>query len=244
MIQDEDRTDDAPILGCENLTRIYENGHVLALDDVSVAFQRGDLVSVMGPSGCGKTTLLNILGTLDRPTSGSVFIDGQRLSPGADLDGIRSRKIGFVFQAFHLLPTMTAIENVQVPMFESDLSPRQRREKAGGLLETVGIGARRNHLPTQLSGGERQRVAIARALANDPVILLADEPTGNLDSRTGAEVLEMFLRLHRERRLTVVVVTHSPEVSEATHRRIRMLDGRIISDELADRKVAEREAVR
>ena len=156
-----------------------------------------------GPSGCGKTTLLNILGALDEPDSGSIFFEDQPFPHrSADLDRFRSSKVGFIFQAFHLLPTLTALENVQVPMFEGPLTSRERSKKASELLDRAGIGHRANHLPNKLSAGERQRVAIARALANDPVLLLADEPTGNLDSRTGEDILTMFGQLQGERGVT------------------------------------------
>jgi putative ABC transport system ATP-binding protein len=185
----------------------------------------------MGPSGCGKSTLLNLLGALDRPDSGEVFFEGVPLSRQPSLARLRSRKIGFVFQSFHLLPTLTSIENVQVPMFGGPLSAPSRASKARELLETVGVLHRARHLPSRLSVGERQRVALARALANDPVVLLADEPTGNLDTRATAEVLDLFASLNRERGLTLVVVTHSPEVARRCRRVLWMSDGRLVKDE-------------
>src|SRR5262245_54033589 len=202
------------ILRVENVGRTYSDGEVTALAGVSLEIRQGEYVAIMGPSGSGKSTLLNLLGTLDRPTSGELYFEGQPLSKLRDLDGFRSRKIGFVFQSFYLLPTLTAVENVQIPMFETGVSPSERVTKAQQLLEAVSMSHRANHLPTQLSVGERQRVAIARALANDPPLLLADEPTGNLDSRSGNDVLELFDELHREHGKTLLVITHSQEVAE------------------------------
>jgi len=218
------------LVRCEHLNKVYKDGNVAAVVDLSFTIHRGEYVAIMGPSGCGKSTLLNLIGVLDYPDSGAIYFEEQPLSPLADVDALRSDKIGFVFQAFHLLPTLSAIENVQMPMFEGRLSSRQRLKKAAELLDSVGMGHRKSHLPMQLSAGERQRVAIARALANDPILLLADEPTGNLDSHTGLEILAMFDRLHTEKRMTLVVVTHSQEVAEQAQRLIRMRDGRIIED--------------
>ena len=220
-----------PLLSAEHLHKVYPDGKVVALGDVSLVIAAGEYVTIMGPSGCGKSTLLNLLGALDVPDSGEVFFDGVPLSRQPSLARLRSRKIGFVFQSFHLLPTLTSLENVQVPMFGGPLSASSRARKARELLETVGIGHRAKHVPTKLSVGERQRVAIARALANDPVLLLADEPTGNLDSRSAAEVLDLFSSLNRDRGLTLVVVTHSPEVARRSGRVLWMSDGRLVSDE-------------
>jgi putative ABC transport system ATP-binding protein len=172
-----------------------------------------------------------LLGGLDRPDGGEVFFEEQPLSAIRDLDRFRSQKVGFVFQSFYLLPTLTAAENVQVPMFEGPLSARERVHKANTLLAAVGLTERRDHLPMRLSVGERQRVAIARALANDPVLLLADEPTGNLDSRTAEEVLDLFDQLHRERGLTMVVVTHGEDVARRAQRVIRMRDGKVMNSD-------------
>jgi len=217
-------------LRCEHLSKVYKDGNVAALVDLGVTIRRGEYVAIMGPSGCGKSTLLNLIGVLDLPTSGEVYFEEQSVSKMPDADGLRAEKIGFVFQAFHLLPTLSAIENVLMPMFEGRLPAKQRLKRATELLEAVGMGHRKSHLPTKLSAGERQRVAIARALANDPILLLADEPTGNLDSRTGDEILALFDRLHEENRMTLVVVTHSQEVADRAERLIRMRDGRIIED--------------
>jgi putative ABC transport system ATP-binding protein len=218
------------LLRTEGLTKTYPDGRVNALVDVSVGIRRGEYIAIMGPSGSGKSTLLNLLGALDRPSAGEVYFEGRPLRELGDLDHFRSQKIGFVFQSFYLLPTLTAVENVQIPMFEGPLGASARAHKAGELLAAVGMGHRAHHVPGQLSVGERQRVAIARALANDPVLLLADEPTGNLDSHTAAEVLDLFAALHRDRGMTLAVVTHSAEVAERAERVVRLRDGRVLDD--------------
>lgn len=215
------------LLRGENLTRVYPDGDVQALRGVSLTVNRGGSVAITGPSGCGKSTLLHILGGLDRPTSGEVFVEGVPLNQ-LDLDEYRARRVGFVFQSFYLLPTLTAQENVQVPMFEAPWPRSERAGKAEKLLSEVGLSHRLRHLPNRLSVGERQRVAIARALANEPTLLLADEPTGNLDSVAQGEVLEILARLRRERSLTLVVVTHSPEVAEWADRVIKLRDGKVV----------------
>jgi putative ABC transport system ATP-binding protein len=219
------------LLRAERLSRQYPDGNVTALVDVSFGIRPGEYVSIMGPSGSGKSTLLNLLGALDTPTSGEVYFEGQPLSTMPSLDELRSEKIGYVFQSFYLLPMLTAVENVQIPMFESRLSARERASRAAELLASVNMSHRADHLPSRLSVGERQRVAIARSLANQPRLLLADEPTGNLDTRTGLEILELFARLHNERQMTLVVITHSQEVADRTERIIHIRDGRIESDE-------------
>jgi putative ABC transport system ATP-binding protein len=218
----------APLLRATGLEKTYPDGDVRALRGVSLAVAAGEFVAITGPSGCGKSTLLHVLGGLDRPDAGEVFFDGRPMA-SLDLDTFRARRVGFVFQSFHLVPTLTALENVQVPMFESDRPRGERPRRARGLLEEVGLSQRAGHLPRRMSVGERQRVAIARALANEPGLLLADEPTGNLDSAAQAEVLELLTRLRRERGLTLVIVTHSPEVAAAADREIRLRDGRIVS---------------
>jgi putative ABC transport system ATP-binding protein len=223
-------SDGIPLIRCEGLNKVYPDGNVAAVVDVSLALTRGEYTAITGPSGCGKTSLLNLLGALDQPDSGEIFFEGQAFSAMKDLDALRSSRIGFVFQAFYLLPTLTALENVQVPMFEGALGARQRARRAEELLSSVRVAHRKHHLPNQLSAGERQRVAIARALANDPALLLADEPTGNLDSHTGEEILALFRRLHQERHMTLVVVTHSLDVAEQAERIVRMRDGRIVED--------------
>jgi putative ABC transport system ATP-binding protein len=223
----ETEPSDGPLLRGEDLTRVYPDGAVQALRGVSVAVARGESLAITGPSGCGKSTLLHLLGGLDQPTAGQVYFEGTSLA-SLDIDAFHSLRVGFVFQSFHLLPTLTALENVQVPMFEAPWPARERAERAGRLLEEVGLGHRRRHLPNRLSVGERQRVAIARALANEPGLVLADEPTGNLDSVSQAEVLALLDRLRRERKLTLVVVTHSPEVAAWADRVVRLRDGRVV----------------
>jgi putative ABC transport system ATP-binding protein len=212
----------------DRVSRTYPDGGVTALEDVSLEIRRSEYVAIMGPSGSGKSTLLNLLGTLDRPTSGEIYFEDQPLSALRDLDRFRSQKIGFVFQSFYLLPTLTAVENVQIPMFEGPLGASARAKRAAMLLESVNMSHRAKHLPMQLSVGERQRVAIARSLANEPQMLLADEPTGNLDSRSGAGVLDLFDQLHRERGMTLVVITHSLEVAERAERIVWIRDGRVV----------------
>lgn len=218
-----------PLLQVANVSRTYDDGEVSALVDVSLTIHRGEYLAIMGPSGSGKSTLLNLLGALDRPSSGDIVFEGRSLLQQTDLDHFRASTLGFVFQSFYLLPTLTAVENVQIPMFETSLTAKQRVEKANELLNLVGMSHRAGHLPTKLSVGERQRVAIARALANDPKLLLADEPTGNLDSAAGNAVLDLFDRLHRERGLTLVVITHDAHVAARAQRTAWMRDGRLQS---------------
>ncbi|HTN75279.1 MAG TPA: ABC transporter ATP-binding protein [Pirellulaceae bacterium] len=219
------------VLKAEHISRVYPDGGVTALGDVSMEIRRGEYVAIMGPSGSGKSTLLNLLGALDRPSSGEIYFEDQPLSKLANLDRFRSQKLGFVFQSFYLLPTLTALENVQVPMFETTLSAKQRVERARELLQAVNMSHRADHLPIKLSVGERQRVAIARSLANNPALLLADEPTGNLDSKSGSDVLALFDRLHREQGMTLVVITHSTEVAKRAERVIAIRDGQIVDDQ-------------
>jgi putative ABC transport system ATP-binding protein len=218
------------LIRVDNVRRLYDDGAVAALDGVSFEIRKGEYVAIMGPSGSGKSTLLNLLGALDRPSSGDIFFQGKPLSQQQDLDAFRSQQIGFVFQSFYLLPTLTALENVQVPMMETKIPLKDRVEKAKRLLEAVSMSHRMNHLPLKLSVGERQRVAIARSLANDPPLLLADEPTGNLDSRNGEEILNLFDRLHRDHHMTLVVITHSNEVAERAQRTIWIRDGHIVPE--------------
>jgi putative ABC transport system ATP-binding protein len=217
------------ILRADNLNKTYPDGRVAALKNVSLDIHQGDYLAIMGPSGSGKSTLLNLLGALDLPTTGQVLFEGLPLDQLGSLDRFRSQKIGFVFQSFYLLPTLTALENVQIPMFEGPLGPAARARRAAELLRGVAMSHRVNHLPSRLSVGERQRVAIARALANEPILLLADEPTGNLDSRTADEVLDLFSGLHRDRGMTLVVITHSEEVASRADRIIRLRDGQVVA---------------
>lgn len=220
------------IVETRDLTRIYGNGEeIRALDGVNLRIAPGELVAVMGPSGSGKSTLLNIIGALDRPTSGQVFVNGQDLSKIRNKDAFRSRTVGFVFQLHNLIPTLTARENVEVPMI-GHLGPRARRKRAQELLELVGLADRMNHLPNQLSGGERQRVAVARALANNPPLVLADEPTGNLDTASGMELLKLLHELNRSQGTTFLVVTHDPAIARQTRRVLVMADGKIIREDI------------
>jgi putative ABC transport system ATP-binding protein len=206
-------------------------GHttVHALDGVSISVEKGEFLGVMGPSGSGKSTLLNLVGGLDRPSAGQIWVEGREITTldENELAAYRRREVGFVFQAFNLIATMTALQNVAFPMFFARVPPACRRERGRYLLEAVGLAKRTDHRPTELSGGEQQRVAIARALANDPAIILADEPTGNLDSNTGAEVMSVLARLNEEQGRTIVVVSHDPTVIDFVRRSIHLLDGRI-----------------
>ncbi|MEM6979274.1 MAG: ABC transporter ATP-binding protein [Planctomycetota bacterium] len=220
----------APLIRGVALTKEYPDGDVVALDGVNFEIHSGEYVAIMGPSGSGKSTLLSLLGTLDLPTSGRVELDGRDVGLMGDLTELRRREIGFVFQSFYLLPTLNSLENVQVPMFGTDRSPSERVAKAKELIESVGMTERAKHLPNQLSVGQRQRIAIARSLANDPRLLLADEPTGNLDSQSAEGILELFAELHERRKMTLVTVTHSEEVASVAQRVLRVRDGRIESD--------------
>ncbi len=216
------------LIETRDLVKIYklDKVEVPALRGISLTIEEGEYVSIMGPSGSGKSTLMHILGCLDRPTSGQYFLDGQDISSLDEdkLAEIRREKIGFVFQNFNLLPRITNIENGELPMTYAGVPSKERRKRAMELLEKVGLSHRAFHRPTEISGGEAQRVAIARALANNPKIILADEPTGNLDTKTGDEIMNLFEELNREGR-TVIIVTHDPEVSSRTKRIIRIRDG-------------------
>jgi putative ABC transport system ATP-binding protein len=215
---------ESPILRARELVKHYSDGNVQALRGVSLEIAPAESVAITGPSGCGKSTLLHLLGGLDRPTSGEVFFRGTPLAQ-LDIDHFRAQDVGFVFQSFYLMPTLNALENVQIPMFEGQWPRHERTQRAEQLLDEVGLAHRRLHHPTQLSVGERQRVAIARALANDPSLLLADEPTGNLDSKSQDEILKLLQRLRDKRPLTLVIVTHSHDVAQAAGRRIPIKDG-------------------
>ena len=224
----------SPLLSVRDVHRDYPHlgEPVHAVRGVSLDVMGGEYIAVVGPSGCGKSTLLNLLGAIDRPTGGSVTIAGTAVSglPDRDATRFRLRNIGFVFQRFYLLPVLTARENVELPMAEAKVVPAERRERARELLGYVGLAEREDHRPSELSGGEQQRVAIARALANRPAILLADEPTGELDARTGADVIALFDRLNRDG-MTIVVVTHDEKLAGAARRVVHMLDGRVVRDE-------------
>lgn len=215
------------------VVKTFEGGRVRALDGLDLTVRRGEFISIAGPSGCGKSTLLHLIAALDRPDSGSIIVNGQDLAHRRDLSGYRAREVGLVFQLDNLLPTLTASENVQVPMFEAGLSARQRKARARELLALVNLSAKEDNLPADLSGGERQRVAIARALANDPGILLMDEPTGRLDSSSGRRILDLVECLRAERGLTIVLVTHDRDVAARAERVVRMLDGKIVGEEAA-----------
>jgi putative ABC transport system ATP-binding protein len=222
------------VIEVSDLTKIYVMGdeQVAALAGISLRIARGEHVAVIGPSGSGKSSLMNILGGLDRPTAGSYRFEGEEVGEMGDdaLAEFRRRRIGFVFQSFQLLPRLTALQNVELPMIYAGFPPAERRERAAHLLERVGLGTRTGHKPTQLSGGQQQRVAIARSLANQPDLLLADEPTGALDTHTGEEVLELFKQLNTEG-LTLAIVTHDLEVAAEARRRISFRDGHIVEDD-------------
>jgi len=211
------------------LTKEFDGGNVSALRGVDLGISHGEFVAIVGPSGCGKTTLLNLLGLLDRPTAGALRFRGKELGSLGDPASYRARDIGFIFQSFHLLPNFTIEENVQMPMFSRSGSARERRARAVELLESVGLSHRLGHLPVKLSGGERQRAAIARSLANRPSILLADEPTGNLDSKNSAHVMELLQRLRVEHNVTLVMVTHDRELASLASRVVEIRDGRVVS---------------
>ena len=225
------------VIDITKMTKVYGEGDIAvhALRGVDLAVERGEFVAIMGPSGSGKSTLMNILGCLDHATSGLYILDGEDVSMlnTEKLAGVRNRKIGFVFQSYNLLPRMSALKNVSLPMMYNGfqyLSDEQRRERAMAKLEAVGLADRVHHLPTELSGGQQQRVAIARSLINDPSIILADEPTGNLDSKSSEEIMNIFHRLHAQG-ATIVMVTHEPERAERAERVISVFDGKIVSVE-------------
>jgi putative ABC transport system ATP-binding protein len=219
-----------PVMEMQDVSRTFDGGRIQALQDVSLTLAAGEFTAIRGPSGCGKTTLLQILGGLDRPTAGHVRYCSTPLEELGDLAAFRARRIGFVFQSSHLVPTLSPLENVEIPMFEMPWPRKERRGRAVALLEAVGLGHRMSGRPAHLSGGERQRTAIARALANDPDVILADEPTGNLDSGTAATIMELLRRLHTDYRKTLVVVTHDPDVASRTDRLMTLFDGRIVAD--------------
>jgi putative ABC transport system ATP-binding protein len=223
------------LIEVREIRKVYRLGdiEVNALMDVSTTIEKGEFVAIMGPSGSGKSTFMNVLGCLDQPTGGQYLLEGidvGRLDRD-DLAGIRNKKIGFVFQGFNLLSRTSAIENVEIPLLYDGLPARERRQRAMTALKSVGLEGREHHHPNQLSGGQQQRVAIARALVNDAPIILADEPTGNLDTKTSVEIMELLVRLNTESNITVILVTHEPDVATYSKRKIKFLDGRIVSDE-------------
>jgi putative ABC transport system ATP-binding protein len=223
------------LIEAQNITKVYHLGDVdvRALDGVSASIEKGEFVAVMGPSGSGKSTFMNVLGCLDKPTEGTYRIEGtdtKKLSRD-DLAEVRNRKLGFVFQGFNLLSRTSALENVELPMLYNGLHAKERHDRAHEALKAVGLAGREDHHPNQLSGGQQQRVAIARALVNHAPVILADEPTGNLDTKTSAEIMDLFVRLNREQGITVLLVTHEQDIAAYSRRIIRFLDGHIVSDE-------------
>ena len=223
------------LIETRNLTKVYElgEGTVRALDGVSLSVDHGEFVAIMGPSGSGKSTFMNLIGCLDVPTGGQYLLDGMDVGDRDrdELAEIRNKKIGFVFQGFNLLPRTTALENVELPMLYDGCAPGERRQRAREALRTMGLEGREHHHPKQLSGGQQQRVAIARALVNRAPLILADEPTGNLDTRSSVEIMELIVRLNRESRITVILVTHEADIAGFSRRIIRFRDGCVVSDE-------------
>ena len=237
-----------PVIQIEGLKKQYQIGdqEILALRGVSLTIEEGDFVAIMGPSGSGKSSMMNVIGCLDKPTAGEFYLDGHPVSEAHDdeLAEIRNQKIGFVFQNFNLLPRTTAVENVELPLLYGGTPAKERRERAIRALTSVGLAERLNNKPNELSGGQQQRVSIARALVNDPVILLADEPTGALDTRTSEEIMGIFQRLNDEGK-TVILVTHEPDIAEFAKRIVRFRDGQIIANEVVkERRRAWAEEVR
>ena len=222
------------VVDARDLTKVYQMGdvEVRALRGLSMRIEPGEVVAIMGPSGSGKSTLMNMLGCLDSPTSGEYYLDGERVAGMVDdqLADIRNRKVGFVFQGFNLLPRSSALANVELPLRYSSTNGRSRRAMARSALEVVGLGDRMNHRPNELSGGQQQRVAIARAIVNEPSIVMADEPTGNLDTKSGDEIMELLLSLNHDQGTTLIIVTHDPEIAVHTGRVVNIRDGRVVME--------------
>ncbi|WP_407378900.1 ABC transporter ATP-binding protein [Methanobrevibacter sp.] len=217
------------IVEIKNLVKSYENGHIKALNGIDLSIAEGEFVSIIGPSGSGKSTLLNMLGALDLPDSGSINVAGYDLLSNKKLNEFRAQKIGFVFQLHNLIPNLSVVENIEIPMFTSKLSNSEMRSRALSLLDDVGLKDKASLKPSKLSGGERQRVAIARALANDPSIILADEPTGSLDSKTSNKILKQLIDLHKSNNVTLIIVTHDMDVARLADRIIEVLDGKLVN---------------
>jgi putative ABC transport system ATP-binding protein len=232
----------APLVTLEKVSRAFDGGAVVALREVDLRIQAGECIAIVGRSGSGKSCLVNIMSGFDVPTSGRVSFAGRPVADAASWTRLRRSEIGIVFQEFHLFPTLTAIENVEMPMLSGQCPAAERRRRAGDLLGQFGLAARLDHLPHQLSGGERQRVAIARAVVNQPTLLLADEPTGNLDSASSTTVMELLFDIQRSRAMTLVVVTHDEALAAQAQRRIKLSDGRIVEDEICA-AASERRAV-
>ena len=228
------------VVEINNLVKTYENGHIKALNGIDLTIKEGEFVAIIGPSGSGKSTLLNMIGALDLPDSGSISVAGYDLSSNKKLNEFRAQKIGFVFQLHNLIPNLSVVENIEIPMFTSKLSNSEMRSKALTLLDDVGLKDKASLKPSKLSGGERQRVAIARALANDPSIILADEPTGSLDSKTSNKILKQLIDLHKSNNVTLIIVTHDMDVAKLADRIIEVLDGKLVNtsdDSLLDNKI-------
>lgn len=238
MTEDQERIiqgNGFPVIKVENLHKVYEMGEtkVHALRGVSLAIQRGEFVAIMGASGSGKSTFMNMLGCLDKPTDGKYVLEGTNVADLSriELARVRNERVGFVFQGFNLLSRTTAVENVELPLIYSGMRTKERHRRSREALNRVGLGDRSHHIPSQLSGGQQQRVAIARSLVNSPSILLADEPTGNLDSRTSVEIMQVFQELNEKENLTIILVTHEPDIAAYARRVITFRDGRVIKDE-------------
>lgn len=231
------------IIAVKDLKKYYDDGHIKALDGVNLEVSEGDFIAIVGPSGCGKSTLLNMLGALDVPDSGEVIIDDINLKSERDLASFRRRTVGFIFQLHNLLPSLTAWENIQIPLMELHMPAKKRKARAFELLRQVGLEDRANSLPTKMSGGERQRVAIARALVNNPHILIADEPTGSVDSKNSRRIMDLLKSICRDKYMTLVVVTHDLTISKQADRIVKMLDGRIVTQDTnkEDQKVMLRD---
>ena len=228
------------VVEIKNLTKSYEKGNIKALNGVDLTIKEGEFVSIIGPSGSGKSTLLNMIGALDLPDDGSINVAGYDLLNNKKLNEFRANKVGFVFQLHNLIPNISVVQNVTIPMFTKNWSSKEMRERALGLLDVVGLKDKANILPNKLSGGERQRVAIARSLANKPPIILADEPTGSLDSKTSSKILKLLNKLHKEQNLTLILVTHDMNVARLADRVIEVLDGKIVEnadDSLLDSEI-------